>query len=188
MLRFLGLICTTPRTGTTALCDSVRAVLPGIGEHPFAKEHSGVLVTVLHLPFDVEQLPPAEVTRHVFIERDNKIAQAVSFVWAHQTGRWHTNRILPSSGNPVYDEEAIEVALRAFSEQERSWEEWLSGKQVLRLEYGRDLAPDYEEAGRRLLRWFGLSGESRKPTIAQLDQSAKRAWIEKFALQEARKV
>jgi hypothetical protein len=59
--------------------------------------------------------------RYVFIERADRLAQAVSWEIALQSGSWHSG-IDPQGREPVYDRSRIEEAINYFAELNRNFD------------------------------------------------------------------
>ena len=57
---------------------------------------------------------------YIFIERADRLAQAISWEIAVQTGQWDWT--LPAAGEPIYDRARIEGALQLFADFNRSFD------------------------------------------------------------------
>ena len=122
-------------------------------------------------------------TRWVAIRRRDRLAQAVSWARALQSGRWasHQRPRWPA----VYCRPQIEWLQRRIVEQESGWERYFERERIepLRLEY-EDLAADPEAAVRRVLRFLGLEraetmAVARPPIRRQADERSAR-WIARY--------
>ena len=71
----------------------------------------------------------------VLIRRDNDVRQAISFVRAQQTNRWHSD--MPGHGVATYDERAIADALSEIRHNYGDWNEYFTdtGAEPVHLTY-----------------------------------------------------
>jgi LPS sulfotransferase NodH len=105
-----------------------------------------------HLP----ELSPFPQPRFVWLRRRDRVAQAVSFAKAVQTGHWHDWDPAPSA-EPVFDFGAIEALIHEVEEHERSWADWFGARGVEPLELAfEELVSDPEAQTLRVLDFIGL--------------------------------
>ena len=105
-----------------------------------------------HLP----ELPPFPQPRFIWLRRRDRVAQAVSFAKAIQTGHWHDWDPAPSAA-PVFDRGAIETLLLEIDEHDRCWADWFGARSVEALELSfEDLLSDPEAQTLRVLDFLGL--------------------------------
>jgi len=72
----------------------------------------------------------------LFLRREDKVAQAVSYVRAAQTGLWHRNpdgtemeRLAPPE-DPVFDPEAIAQSMARFERADQIWADWFAASDI----------------------------------------------------------
>lgn len=119
--------------------------------------------------------------RWIRITRDDRLAQAVSWARALQTGQWASwqRPLLP----PVYVRGAITRRLRAIEAGERGWDRLLADKRVLSLTY-EALAADPAGTLRRVLAWLDVADADAvplpsPPTRRQAD-GINAAWAARY--------
>lgn len=117
--------------------------------------------------------------RVVRVQRADRLAQAVSWARARQTGAWaHWQRgVLP----PVYSRRAIDEALGRIAAGEAHWDRVLAGREVLCLDY-EALAADLGEAVGAVLRLLGVDAEIPPPQPSLRRQADARSaeWIARY--------
>lgn len=165
-------ICATPRVGATALLRSLASVVHGAAEYPDAEvSSSGHYLTMIHW-----QQMPIDIDGHfVFIYREDRIAQAISWAIGAATGRFHTGQTKTADAGEL-DRDSVQQALDAIEAQNQAWREWLSGKPTLTLCYESDIKPDVTAAARHVLDWLGIDGEPKPPNVRPIDARVKKAW------------
>jgi len=105
-----------------------------------------------HLP----ELWPFPQPRFVWVRRRDRVAQAVSFAKAIQTGHWHHWDPAPVA-EPVFDLSAIEALIQEVDEHERCWADWFAARRVEPLELSfEDLVSEPEAQTLRVLDFLGL--------------------------------
>ncbi len=119
--------------------------------------------------------------RWVTITRRDKVAQAVSWARAVQTGRWaaHQRGWAP----PLYDEGAIRRRLMEIERQEVAWSLWLRsrGLQPLELIY-EDVVADLGGAVRSVLQHLGESPSDLvvRPGMQRQADATSQEWIARY--------
>ncbi len=121
--------------------------------------------------------------RWIRIRREDRVAQAVSWARALQTGRWASHQwgTLPS----VYRPRQIDRLLAEIERQETGWDAFFAerGYEALQLTY-EELAGDMPGVVRRVLGYLGVP-EAAKASVAepvlqrQADETNVR-WIERY--------
>lgn len=133
--------------------------------------------------------------KYIYLSRADKIAQAVSYAKAIQSGLWYwidlhdfvdeARRIMmeesikKASTRPLnYDFEQIAWCLKSIKEEEASWEEFFldSGIEPLRLVY-EELERNAEAELLRLLTYLGISGISANPLRQRITHKILRNYI-----------
>ena len=143
------------------------------------------------LPDDAARLEAAfGRTTFVHLTRRDKVAQAVSYVKASQSGLWHMapdgtelERLSPPR-EPRYDVEALRTQYAEMTEADRAWERWFDQQEIrpLRLTY-EDLAADPAAVLRKVLGHLGLNADAAagaRPPVARLADATSRDWVERF--------
>jgi LPS sulfotransferase NodH len=129
-------------------------------------------------------------TRFVYLTRESKLDQAISYIKAQQTGLWHMapdgreiERLSPP-GQPVYDRAAIAAQIVAFEADDRDWTAWFRREEI------NPLCISYEALARQpsgtlqeVLSYLGVVGESAAqmaPPVARLSDETNRAWAARY--------
>jgi len=116
----------------------------------------------------------------VSIKRDNDVRQAISFVKAQQTNRWHSD--MSSRGEATYDESAIADALSEIRGNYTDWDEYFAdiGVEPVRLTY-ESLVADPQHAIDMVL---DALGEPRvhvpPPTMRPVSDATNDDWERRF--------
>lgn len=143
------------------------------------------------LPSDVARIEAAfGKTLFVYLDRDNKIEQAVSWVKAQQTGLWHVApdgtelERLSEPKDPNYNGTAIFEAYRQFEADKLLWEDWFQQQGIA------PVALSYEELSAAptqylavILGKLGLDpsiAKDIKPGVAKLADETNRDWVDHF--------
>ena len=129
-------------------------------------------------------------TAFIYLKREDKVAQAVSFVKAQQSGLWHRapdgteiERLSPPR-TPAYDALALRAAYDMFLSYDLEWEDWFATSKLrpLRLSY-EALAEDPQEVLAKVLIALGLTVPGIKnmtPGVAKLADDESRRWAARF--------
>lgn len=121
--------------------------------------------------------------RCIYVERADKVAQAVSYVRAEQTGQWVSWR--PARGVPAYDHAGIGSALRRIEQEAARWQAMFArhGIEPMRISY-EALATDRRAVTDEILRRFGLARDpSLRIELRRMERQSdamNREWIERF--------
>lgn len=129
-------------------------------------------------------------TLFVYLNRENKLDQAISYVKAKQSGLWHRApdgtelERLSAPAAPVYDAQAITAQIEASRAMETAWEAWFATQAVepLRLCYDA-LAADPLAVTGNVLTALGVSSEGLKGLpvpVAKLADATSRDWAERY--------
>lgn len=116
----------------------------------------------------------------VHLQREDRLAQAVSFAIALQTKQWTSSQ--RSLGSPVYDAALVDSALVSMQRSEDRWLRYFAeqGLQPLELTYER-LVGDYESSVRAVLDLLGVEVESvPPPRLARQATGVNDEWIARF--------
>jgi LPS sulfotransferase NodH len=139
-----------------------------------------------HLP----ELAPFPRPRFVWLRRRDRLAQAVSFAKAVQTGHWH-GWDPPAGGAPSFRFEQVDALLRELDELERGWARWFEerGLEPLELSY-EELVADHVRATLEVLDFLSLELPARVPirplTRAQED-AASDDWCSRYRAEALRR-
>lgn len=180
------MVCVTPRTGSTSLMDCLRrtGVAGHIAEYPNAASQNGVYGVMVSMdvyprPLPESFLPLARQYKYVYLYRENIIAQAISWEIARQTGRWQTTDEL-TENQPVYNDYQINKAIQRIYLDNYNWSIWLENKTpILRISY-EELARDFTEGVRKILRFLGLPDVSVIPKLEKIGNDINNEWLEKW--------
>jgi trehalose 2-sulfotransferase len=140
---------------------------------------------------DVERFQAAfGRTLFVHLTRRDKVAQAVSYVKALQTGLWHMapdgtelERLSPPQ-EPAYDASEIWNRLEEVTAHDHGWERWFAASEIdpLRIAY-EELSEAPIESLRAMLDHLGPEREAAdgvEPGVAKLADSISRDWAARF--------
>ncbi len=129
-------------------------------------------------------------TRFVYLKRADKIAQAISYVKAQQSGLWHAGtdgreieRLSPPA-TPEYDGPAIWQSYQQMLTYDRDWETWFTetGIAPLRLDYD-DLALHPAETLGAVLGVLDLgpgAADAVQPDTVRLSDALSQDWATRF--------
>lgn len=115
----------------------------------------------------------------VRVSRQDRLAQAVSWARAQQTGRWaHWQR---GWGPPVYRRAAVDAALARIAAGEAHWDHALAGQRTLHLYY-EELAADLQGALARVFQHLGLEGAPPpvRPSLERQADATSLRWAERY--------
>ena len=126
----------------------------------------------------------------VHLTRRDKVAQAVSYVKAQQTGLWHVapdgtelERLSPPQ-ELAYDASEIGTRLEEMTAHDHGWEHWFDASEIdpLRITY-EELSEGPVETLRVVLDHLGLEGEAAddvEPGVARLADNISQDWVARF--------
>lgn len=151
---------------------------------------------ILHpgLPTDRARIEAAfGRTLFIHLTRKDKIAQAVSFVKATQSGLWHRSadgtelERLSEPRDPAYDAEQIASHFQQMNTYEEEWARWFSAERIepLRITYD-ELSSDPEAVLIRIFDALGFEHAAVRgiaPPVARLSDATNREWIDRFAME-----
>lgn len=155
-----------------SLCDALARWLPG-------------------LPNDRTRIEAAFGRTHfIHLTRQDKLAQAVSYIRAQQSGLWHRHadgselERLSAETDPVYDAAAIAAQIAEFEAFEQVWSNWFdcNGIDPLLLTY-EDLAASPSQVLRQVLAFLELDerrAETVSPSVEPLSDAVNADWMARF--------
>lgn len=129
-------------------------------------------------------------TQFIYLHRADKLAQAISYVKAEQSGLWHKapdgrelERLSPHK-DPAYDPAAIARRLQQAQTDDSDWEHWFSAQHItpLRIAY-EDLADDPRREVARILTVLGQDAARAAcvtPHVAPLRDALSAQWYARF--------
>lgn len=129
--------------------------------------------------------------RYIYLERQDKIEQAVSLIRANQTGIWHRNAdgsiyesMAPSVEEDTFDANAIKAQAAEFSQFDMHWNAWFSAETIapLVLTY-ESLSADPTGTLAQVLDWIGLDPAYAKGVDApmrKLADATNRDWVQRM--------
>ncbi|MEO7221725.1 MAG: Stf0 family sulfotransferase [Devosia sp.] len=234
------IICATPRSGTTLLCDLLaetgvtgrpnafyrRESVPdfarrlGVEDGPDFERRYLAAITAegrgttnlfsmrvmwpslpeisekLSVLFPTEATDAARIASafgtplYLFVERKDKVAQAISRVKAEQSGLWHRDAdgSVREQGSeyrtPVYDAAAIEAFIAETTAHEAEWRGWFARESIVPMELTYEgLSADPTATVATLLRALGRDpaiASRISPRTAKLADAQSRVWAERF--------
>lgn len=131
-------------------------------------------------------------TLFVYLNREDKLAQAVSYVKAQQSGLWHKasdgreiERLSPPQ-DPIYDADRIAQQLQLFQQMDQDWQQWFSeaGITPFHISYSA-LSRDPYQSLNQLLNELNLPEvPAGEPPVARLSDAVNQAWIERFLAEQ----
>ena len=115
------------------------------------------------------------------IQRRDRVAQAVSWARAVQTGHWASTQ--RAGWPPVYSRRHIAYRLACIEQDEAHWDRWFDAREEapLVLHY-EDVASDLEGTMKRVLRALGVSDDDLRvqPALARQADEISAAWCVRF--------
>lgn len=133
-------------------------------------------------------------TFFIYLSRPDKVAQAVSYLKAKQSGLWHVahdgselERNAPHR-EPSYDSEELSACVRMMHEYDRDWNDWFAreGIEPLRISYD-SLAASPIETLREVLASLGLdrsAADGVVPGVRKLADSINLDWSTRFRAEQ----
>lgn len=130
--------------------------------------------------------------RFIHLKREDKLAEAVSYLRAEQTGLWHQNadgsileEVAPSHADG-FDADAITERLSMLSAFENDWDKWFAAEGIdpLRLTY-ENLAADPQTSLGAVLALIGQDrhlASAVKPGLRKLADATTAAWMDQYRL------
>lgn len=127
---------------------------------------------------------------YVHLSRGNKLAQAVSYIKAQQTGLWHVapdgteiERLAPPQ-EPRYDFDRIRDEVNRLEADDAAWNTWFDAQGIapLRVAY-EQLAANPAAALARICEALGVSPPSTgevRPGVAKLSDTTSEEWVRRY--------
>jgi trehalose 2-sulfotransferase len=129
-------------------------------------------------------------TTYIYIDRDDKIAQAVSMAKALQTGAWTSRMEEGPKPALVYDRQTIEHCLADIERQDLNWRRWFEAHGVTPYHVSyTDLTANPTRVVRSIVKFLGV--ENDEPDEVNVPAAKKQAdetnleWIERFQRETA---
>ena len=165
-------VAATPRCGLNALLEALRYVHPGAEEHGNHFPHNGNTIFGLNDPMHMQK--PENVV-WIHLQRSDRVAQAISWNIAAQTGQFRPNQ--PQNGpKPVYSRKNIRIGLTSIENKEKVWEQLLHTEKVLQLVYETDIAPNPAIGAQKVLKHAQIVGKPQKPVFRRQNGDLKTVW------------
>ena len=113
------------------------------------------------LEFYPEALDRLSPVNYIYIERSDKVAQAVSMVKAMQTGMWASAKgRRPTVADVTYDRDMIARCLEKLEEQRAGWMRWFDANKIEPLQVPYEtLAADPPKTVRKILAFVGAEND-----------------------------
>ncbi|MEZ5722880.1 MAG: Stf0 family sulfotransferase [Paracoccaceae bacterium] len=129
-------------------------------------------------------------TRYIHLHRQDKVAQAVSYLMAQQSGLWHAaadGREIERSAPPAeprYDPVAIGETVARMQGYDRMWDDWFAGQGMAPFRVDYDALSDHPRDQLRdvlaaLGRDPGAAGQVAVPTM-KLAGATSRDWVRRY--------
>jgi LPS sulfotransferase NodH len=128
---------------------------------------------------------------YLFVERRDKVAQAISRIKAEQSGLWHraADGSVREQGGvyraPEYDGTRIRDSIAETTAHVAEWRKWFAGEGIAPMELSyEELAANPVAAIRHLLTALGRdpsAADSIIPRTAKLADATSREWAERYA-------
>jgi LPS sulfotransferase NodH len=123
-------------------------------------------------------------TQFIYLQRDDVVAQAVSWAKAEQTNTWLKTEELPPGRDVHFDFEMIDRYVKTVQQHNAAWADWFETQDLtpLSLHY-EDLVADAVSETRSILVGLGLDpAEGRSPTARSYLQgdAVNEEWIERY--------
>ncbi len=163
------------------------------GSAPFFLEQLGHVFPEASGDLDSLQAAFGRV-RFIHLTREDKLAQAISYVKAGQTGLWHKApdgteiERLSAPADPVYDPTAIAAEMARMTAYDQAWRDWFAATGIapIPLRYS-DLSRDPVAALARVLEALGLDPAAARVPVptAKLADGINADWYRRFRLDHA---
>lgn len=132
---------------------------------------------------------PLGGSRWIWLRRRNRIAQAISYLMADQTGVWIIDgEWLPRSSpnqDAAYDRTAIQVRLDQIDQEERMWDSFFGEvpKRHPHVIWYEDLVDDYHGELAKVFHFLGATPPTSFPSAGIKRQASdiNRQWEERFS-------
>lgn len=125
----------------------------------------------------------------IHLTREDKVAQAVSYLKAEQTGLWHvapdgSDFERTGEGEPDYDGDRIRAKVETLTAYDSDWTAWFAqqGIEPLRLTYD-ELSADPVATLRGILDRLGLDPQAAdgiEPGVRKMADARSQDWIARF--------
>lgn len=126
--------------------------------------------------------------RYVWIQRRDRLRQAVSYTMAEQTGVWILDGTYLPAGRPAsrprYDRDEIRRHLAMLDRDDRIWSDYFARRGIQpHVVVYEELLADYEETVRTCLAFLGVDPPARIPApgIERQSGDVTERWVERFA-------
>ena len=129
-------------------------------------------------------------TAFIHLTRDDKLAQAISYVRAEQSGLWHMLsdgtelERLSAPQEPSYDAERIRSQIERFRSDDDAWKNWFAQERIVPLGLTYELlCRDPKETIGQVFDHIGLDRSATvgiRPDVMKLADSTSRDWAQRF--------
>src|SRR5687767_8723340 len=123
--------------------------------------------------------------RHVYITRDDRLRQAISWARAAQTHRWSSDQVVYVERPEVFRREQIDRMMAGIAERERRWESWFAerGAEPLRITY-EELVARPDETVEAVLDHIGVENPTGAqvgaPTLRRQADGLTEEWVRRY--------
>jgi LPS sulfotransferase NodH/SAM-dependent methyltransferase len=163
-------------------CRTSRNGIFSVKAHSFDFEEA-----VRQFPEMLERLSPLT---YIYIERKDKVAQAVSMAKAAQTGVWVSYGKMHKTENLHYDKELIARCLGFLERQHRDWLRWFETNQIepFIVAY-EDLLVDHAGVVRSIVKLLGAENDKPQkvhlPKLEKQSDQTNEKWVARFRRESA---
>jgi LPS sulfotransferase NodH len=129
---------------------------------------------------------PRGQSRVVFLRRRDRLAQAVSYARADQSGVWRKEQEKAAAPMPEYSDEALEAAERGIAHQEAGWEQMFEALKIDPLTvWHEDALADGAAVAQSVADYVNVTIEASAavavPAVEKQSEGNSREWAERFA-------
>lgn len=122
--------------------------------------------------------------KYIVIEREDPVAQAVSYVMARETGQWLAGQ--PAREPPAYEREVITEAVKELARANLAWEQLFRKAKVTPLRIGyRSLCAAPQEIVWQVIDFLGVETDGiapidSLPPVARQEDPLKAEWVARY--------
>ena len=174
------LLLSTTRWGTTSLAEYWQEV---VRRRSTPNGVFGINLHFTQLTQMVSRGLMVDPTAWIFVDRQNLLAQAISFARASQTQIW--NSLNTQAIDPVYEFERIRVSMSHIQAEVANWKKYFERREIspLRVRY-EDLILDVDRGVKRVMDLLMVCDdepfEFAVPTLERQGDHVNAEWIERY--------
>jgi trehalose 2-sulfotransferase len=123
-------------------------------------------------------------TSFVHLQRDDVVAQAISWAKAEQTGYWHAGDGTASGRRPRFSFDEIDGFVRTVKEHNAAWREWFQESDIVpQVVFYEDLVTDMAGTASVIMRFLGLDlpvGHRFEPPTPKQADEVNQIWARQY--------